>query len=328
VPVLDRAAKGDPSPTIAMLDARAHAMTGDIAGARPLYDRALASERDNPVEIALDWAASELAGGDPAIAVTALERVAPSAKAGPLANRHKQALAQARHAAALAALKVGNGGKALELLRAATASDPTLARKCDLAVAAVASGDTGAAVTALRAIAGQSCPFPPPADTQAAPILVAFTEGLTPARAAKSLDKLTALGVKSSGAAAALLGTAIRVVALNAAQNAYHDGQLGQARKYLATAKAANARVGNDEVAHNLAVLDLADNHVDAAIAELDRLTGKVPEAWINLGIAYERKGDHVRALDAWQHAKKAGVRFAPLPEWIEAKERIYGGAK
>lgn len=327
LPVLDRAAKLDPSPIVAMLDARAHALTSDITGARALYDRALAAEKDNGIEIAIDWAASEVAGGDPNIAVTALEKTAPQAKAGPLAVRHRQALATARHAAGLAALRAGNGTKALELLRAAVAVEPNPTRKCDLAVAAVASGDLIAAQTALKAISGQTCPFPPPADTQAAPILIAFTDGLNPKRAAKSLDKLTSLGGKSTGAAAALLGTAVRVVALNAASDAYHDGNLAAARKYLATAKAANAKVGNDEVAHNLAVLDLADGHVDAAIAELERLVGKVPEALVNLGIAYERKGDHPKALDAWRRARKAGVRFQPLPEWIDAKERIYGGA-
>ena len=87
------------------------------------------------------------------------------------------------------------------------------------------------------------------------------------------------------------------------------------------------AEVGNDEVAHNLAVLDLADGHVDAAIPQLERIAGKVPEALVNLGIAFERKGDQPKALDAWRRAKKAGVRFAPLSEWIDAKERIYGGA-
>jgi tetratricopeptide (TPR) repeat protein len=325
--VLDRAAKADASPIVAMLDARAHALTNDIAGARVLYDRALSTEKDNAIEISIDWAASEVANGDPNVAVTALEKTAPQAKSGPLAQRHRVALATARHAAALAALRAGNGVKALELLRAAVSVDPTLARRCDLAVAAVASGDATAALTALKAVAGQSCPFPPPADTQATPILIAFTEGLNPKRAAKALDRLTALGGKSTGAAAALLGTAIRVVALNAASDAYHDGNVGAARKFLATAKAANARVGNDEVAHNLAVLDLADGHVDVAIQQLDRLTGKVPEALVNLGIAYERKGDQPKALDAWRRAKKAGVRFAPLSEWIDAKERIYGGA-
>jgi tetratricopeptide (TPR) repeat protein len=326
LPVLDRAVKADATPIVMMLDARAHALTNDITGARALYERA-AADKDNAIEISIDWAASEVAGGDPAIAVTALEKTAAQAKTGPLANRHRQALATARHAAGLAALRAGNGPKALELVRAAVAADNSVANRCDFAVAAVASGDANTALAALKGVTGVTCPFPAPADTQAVPILAAFTEGLNPKRAAKSLDRLTALGGKSTGAAAALLGTAIRVVALNAAQDAYHDGQLGAARKYLATAKAANAKVGNDEVAHNLAVLDLADGKIDSAIAQLERLVNKVPEALVNLGIAYERKGDQAKALDAWRRAKKVGVRFAPLPEWIDAKERIYGGA-
>jgi len=326
--VLDRAAKlTDATPIVVMLDARAHALTNDVAGARALYDRALAGDKDNTVEISIDWAASEVAGGDPAIAVTALEKTAAQAKSGPLATRHRQALATARHAAGLAALRAGNGAKALELVKAAVAADNSVANRCDLAVAAVASGDAATALASLKGVTGVTCPFPAPADTQAVPILAAFTEGLNPKRAARSLDRLTALGGKSTGAAAALLGTAIRVVALNAAQDAYHEGQLAAARKYLATAKAASARVGTDEVAHNLAVLDLADGHVDAAIAQFERLAAKVPEALVNLGIAYERKGDQAKALDAWRRAKKIGVRFAPLPEWIDAKERIYGGA-
>ena len=46
VPVLDRAAKVDSSPIAAMLDARAHATPGDVVGARPIYERALAAEKD------------------------------------------------------------------------------------------------------------------------------------------------------------------------------------------------------------------------------------------------------------------------------------------
>lgn len=323
VAVLDRAAKADPGSVTAMLAARAHALAGDVAGARPLYDRALGADPDN-VEIAIDWAATEVAGGDPALAVAALERTADAARTGPLAGRHKLALATARHAAALAQLRAGNGAKAVELLRAAVTGEATLARKCDLAIASVVAGDAPATLAALRAIQGQSCPFPPPADTQAAPILIAFTEGLSPNRARKALERLTALSAKSTGTAAQMLGTAIRVVALNAAQDAYRGGQLAQARKHLAAARTASSQVGADEVAHNLAVLDLADGKYDAAITQLDKLAPRVPEALVNLGIAYERKGDHARALDAWRRARKAGVRFNLLTEWIESKERIY----
>ena len=323
---LDRAAKVDPSATNLMLAARAHAGAADIAGARSLYERALAADKDN-IEIAIDWAALEVGtGGDPALAVSTLEKMPSAVRSGPLAARHKSALATARHAAGLAQLRAGNGAKAVELLRAAaTSGEQTVARKCDLAVAAVVAGDVPAALTALRAVQGQTCPFPPPADTQATPILIAFTEGLNAKKAPRALDRLTALGGKSTGAAAAMLGTAIRVVALNAAQDAYRNGKLAEARKYLASAKAANARVGTDEVAQNLAVLDLADGRLDAAIKELERLAPRVPEALVNLGIAYERRGDHVKALDAWRRAKKAGVRFSPVSDWIESKERIYG---
>jgi tetratricopeptide (TPR) repeat protein len=322
---LDRAAKADPSPLTLMLEARAHVLAGDLPAARPLYEKALANAKDYAPEIALDWAASELGGGDPATAVSVLEKTQAAAKGGPLAGRHRIALATARHAQGLAALRAGNGTAAVQALRASLAEEPALATKCDLAIAAVTAGDVTAALAALRAISGQSCPFPPPADTQAAPILVAFSEGLSAQHAGKALERLTALGSKSTGAAAALLGTAIRVVALNAAQDAYRSGQLTAARKYLATAKAANARYGGDEIAQDLAVLDLADGHVDAAIAELDRLSAKVPEALVNLGLAYERRGEQVRALDAWRRARKLGVHFAPLSEWIDSKERIYG---
>jgi tetratricopeptide (TPR) repeat protein len=324
---LDKAAKADASALTLMLAGRAHALASDFPGARPLYERALASaDKDLQVEVALDWAASELAAGDPAVAVTALEKAAPAAK-GALAARHKAALATARHAAGVALIKSGNGPKAVELLKASAAADPALATKCDLALAAVMVGESKAALAALKAVQGQSCPFPAPADTQAAPILAAFTEGRNPKRASKALDRLQALAPKATGPAAALLGTSIRVVALEAAQDAYKSGSSSQARRFLNIAKNANSRVGTDEVAHNLAVIDLVDGKVDAAIAQLERVASKVPEALVNLGIAYEKKGDPVKALDAWRRARKAGVRFPQLADWIESKERVYGGA-
>ncbi|MBL9020459.1 MAG: tetratricopeptide repeat protein [Myxococcales bacterium] len=322
---LDKAARADATAITLMLAGRAHALANDFPGARPLYDRALAAaDKDAQVEVAIDWAASELAAGDASVAVAALEKAAPAAK-GALAARHKAALATARHAAGVAMIKAGNGPKAVELLRASAAAEPVLSTKCDLALAAVMVGEPSAALAALKAVQGQSCPFPSPADTQAAPILAAFTEGRTPKRASKALDKLQALAPKATGPAAALLGTSIRVVALEAAQDAYRSGQSAQARRFLNIAKNASSRVGTDEVAHNLAVLDLADGNVDAAIAGLERVAGKVPEALVNLGIAYERKGDPVKALDAWRRARKANVRFAQLGDWIESKERVYG---
>jgi tetratricopeptide (TPR) repeat protein len=331
IAALDRAVALEPAPIVLMLDARAHALAGDLAGARSRYERALAPDPPDAVEIAIDWAASELAGGDVAVAVTGLERVAARATPGPLAQRHRAALAQARHAAGLAALRAGNATKAVELLKAAFADDAAVATQCDLALAAVVSGDATAALGALKAVSGRRCPFPPPADVQAVPILIGLTEGMNPRRAGQALDGLTALASKSTGAAAALLGVVTRVVALEAAGDAYRNGRDAPARKFLTTARGVHAQLGSDEVAHDLALLDLADGKVDAAIDQLepldrlDRLASRLPDALVTLGIAYERKGLLQKALDAWRRARKAGSRFALLPDWIGAKERIYG---
>jgi tetratricopeptide (TPR) repeat protein len=325
IAAFDRAVALEPVPIALMLAARAHALAGDVAGARARYARGFDPTQGDAVEIAIDWAASELAGGDPAIAVAALERASARAASGPLAQRHRVALAEARHAAGLAALRAGNGARAVALLKASLAGEPAVATRCDLALAAVVSGDATTALGALAAVRGKRCPFPPPADLQAVPILIALAEGLNPRRAGTSLAHLSALASKSSGAAAALLGMATRVVALEAAGNAYRAGRVAQARRSLATARGAHAQLGGEELAHDLALLDLADGQLDAAIAQLERLAPNLPDALVTLGIAYERRGEPQNALDAWQRARKAGSRFAPLTGWIEAKQRFYG---
>ena len=336
IAVLDRAVALDPAPITRMLDARAHfAFAGDLVLARSIYRDAYkdalgsAHADADAVEIAIDWAASELAGGDPTAAVTALEWPARRAIPEPLARRHRAALAEAQHAAGLATLRAGNGAKAVELLKASlkTSPEPTpdAATACDLALAAIVAGDAIAAQKALGELSGRGCPFAPPADQQAVPILSAFAEGLNPRQAGKSIERLTALVGKSSGLGAVLLNTAIRVVALEAADEAYRNNNLPQARRFLSIAKGANAHIGSEEISHNLALLDVAGDKIDAAIGELERLAPKLPEALVTLGIAYERKGEPEKALETWQQASKAGARFAPLSGWIEAKERFYG---
>ena len=78
-------------------------------------------------------------------------------------------------------------------------------------------------------------------------------------------------------------------------------------------------------MAANLALLDLVEGKTDSAIAQLERIGPKVPEALVTLGIAYEKKGEPQKALDAWKRARKAGAKLGPLNDWIDAKERVYG---
>jgi hypothetical protein len=200
-----------------------------------------------------------------------------------------------------------------------------VAVRCDLALATVASGDRAKARKRLEKLKKVTCPFPAPADTQGIPILLAFTDGLDPRKAEKSLKTLARLAGKASGATKRLLATVTRVVAIGGAEKAYRDGKLAKARKLLATAKKAETRAGADEIAHDVAVLDIADGKLDAAAAALEKLAPKLPEALVNLGVVADKQGDGAAALSYWRSAREAGARFAQLDDWIAAKQRIFG---
>ena len=329
---LAKAAAEEPSAPTLVLLGRVKAARGDATARDTLVQAVAAGKGDAiAVDAAIELAAVELAAGRASAAVEALVATAVAAKktGGEPASRHAAALVTARHAAGLAALRAGQAARAVGFLEDAAggaSGDAATAIRCDLALATVAAGDRDQAVARLRAVAKVKCPFPAPADTTAVPVLLAFVEGLQPRRAAKALDRLAALDRGATGATRSLLATAVRVVALNAAEDAYRAGKLAPARRYLAAARKADARAGLDEVTHNLAVIDVAEGRLDAAIAALERLAPKLPEALVNLGVAYDRKGDGGRALELWRRARKEGARFGPLDEWIAAKARIYGG--
>lgn len=325
---LEKATAGSSDPTGFALLGRALAATNP-AGARTAFGKALdLAKGATLVDVAIDAAAFELAAGEPGAAVTDLERAASATKLvePAVASRYKVALATARHAAGLAALRAGQGGKAVDYLAEAARGTDDHGIRCDLAVASVVAGDRDLALKRLKAVASKPCPFPAPADVQAVPILIAFVEGRQQRKAAKALARLQAIDAKASGRIKQLVATAIRVVALEAADDAYRGGKLARAKKLLAEAKRVQSRAGVDELAHNLAVADLADGKVDAAIAAFER--SKLPEALVNLGVAYDRKGEATKALDAWRRARRSGVRFPPLADWIAAKEQIYGGGE
>jgi tetratricopeptide (TPR) repeat protein len=325
---LEKATAGGSDAAAFALLGRARAAT-DPAGARAAFAKAIELAKGAAkVDAAVDAAAFEVAAGEPGNAVASLDAAAAAAKgaSAPVAQRYKTAGATARHAAGLAALRAGQGGKAvdhLEAAAAATGGDDHDVR-CDLAVATVVAGDRDLALRRLKAVASKPCPFPAPADVQAVPILIAFVEGRTERKAARALAKLQAIDAKASGPIKSLVATAIRVIALESADDAYRRGKTAQAKKLLAEAKRVQSRAGADELAHNLAVVDIADGKLDAAIAALEK--SKLPEALVNLGVAYDRKGDPRKALDAWRKARRAGAKHGPLGDWIESKEQIYGG--
>lgn len=331
--LLARAAAAEPDAVTLILLGRARAARNNAVEARAAFVQAAAvATGARVVDVAIERAGFELDVRQASAAVEVLAAVPASArKEAGGAARVDAALVIARHAAGLAALGDGQAQRAFGLLEDATrgaTGDQATAIRCDLALAAVATGDRERAMTKLRAIAKLRCPFPAPADTQAVPILTAFVDGLSPRRAARAVDKLAALERTASGVTKQLAATAVRVVAMTAADEAYRGGQLKAAQKFLAIARKAESRAGADELAYDLAVAQLADGDLAAAKAAFQRVLARVPEAGIGLGIAADREGDGARALELWRAARRAGARFAQLDDWIAAKERIFGGGE
>jgi len=328
VEVLGRAPIEDADLVTLVLLGRAQAARGDVAAGRIALARAAAIATDaQALDVGLERAALELESGDAGAAVDALEAV-PAAARKAAVEAHRRALATARHAAGLAALRDGQATRALGILDDAAKladGDVAISIRCDAALAAVATGDRDRALERLKSIAKVRCPFPAPADTQAVPILTAFVDGLRPRRAAKAADKLAGLARSATGISKALAASALRVVALTAAEQAYRAGQLSTARKHLATARSVEVRAGADELIYDQAALDLADGKLAEARAGFAKVASRVPEALVGTGLVAEREGDSAKALELWRQARKAGARLGVLDDWIAAKERIFG---
>lgn len=331
---LARAAEAEDDIALQLLG-RALGLSGDVEGARRALEGAATRARRDPAraaDVALELAALELEAGQPDRAVATLERALDLGPAGETRRRLERALATALHAAGVDALASRGFARAIKLLERAerlAADQPAaqVAIRCDLALAATAAGDRDGALKRLKALEREKavCPFPPPADRLAVPILIALNEGLRTGRARAALERLEKLGRQTSGAAERLRSAALRLVALAAAKEAYEAGNLKVARAFLATARAAEGRVPSPETTHNLAVLDLADGRVEAAVAALEAVAAEVPEALVNLGLAREQQGDPLGALELWERAERAGVRFAPLGGWIATRRRVFG---
>jgi tetratricopeptide (TPR) repeat protein len=335
LPYFDRAAKGGRDAVALVLAARALGQLGRWDDARQRGEAALAIS--NGADVLLEVAANDLESGDAERAVARLDRGlagAPAAQKG----RITEAYRTAARAAASRAMAQGNYTTAVRhlerLLKAAPADDAAerIAVRCELALAATGAGDRDAAERALSAIEGKGvrCPFPPPADELAVPILSAIASGSGDAtRAERALKRLGSLGRRGAGGATErLIADATRFVAIRAATDAYAKGRVDKARRFLDVARRQKGTANAPELTLDLAVLDLEAGRIDDAIRAFERVAGEVPEALIHLSIAYDKKGDRAASLEALERAERANVRFPPLKDWLAAKRRIYGGDK
>ncbi len=309
---------------------RAYALLGRTDEARKEFDVALTraggeNDPERTTDVLLELAATELAAGDPARAAGLLE---PAVAKSP---RLVEAYIAAARAAAEKYMTVGNFAPAVRLLehaeKLASAADVRVAVRCELALAATGAGERDLAADRLRQLdqPGITCPFPPPADELAVPILAALNSAGDARTMEKALDRLAALGKRATGSAQRLVDDATRLLAIRAAAEAHTRGQTDRARRFLAVAAKVHG-AGGPELAYDQAVLDLDAGHVDEAMRELERLANEVPEALVALGIGWEKKGSPEKALEYFQRAQQSPtLRFGQLREWIAAKQRIYG---
>jgi tetratricopeptide (TPR) repeat protein len=330
--ILKKAVDKDRDDAVAQhLLARAYQATRKADEARAAYGKAIKGYgKDRRVVSAqMDLANAELGSGRGEQAVDALEAALGSAQDAETKTMLGKALIDAARHAGTDAMRSGKFGTAVRVLKQVekrATGDAATDVRCDLALAATGNGQRDVALEHLKKLekAKAKCPFVAPADELAVPILIAWNEGATLRKARKALERLEKLRSKARGVAEPLARLAARDIALRAAQEAYGDGNLKQAGKFLGDAKLYDKR--SPELAHNLAVIELSTGDVDDAIRELDRVKDEVPEAYVNLGIAYDRKHDAKKALEYWRKAQSMGVRFKSLDDWIETKQRFWGG--
>lgn len=311
------------------LHARALGQAGQVAEARRVFAAAGRAQRDpaSRITIAMDLAAMELAGGDPERAVAALEDVEKLTSDNPTA---RAALATARYAAGLAALRSGAAATALRLLEAAQAQargEELTGVRCHLVLVALLQGERRRALAHLKEIrrADATCVFREDVQRVTMPVLESLGHGLTERRARREISRLESLYRRSSGPARDLVASAVRVLATSAALSAYASGRLSDAERYLASAARVEKPELSPETRHNQAALDVArTRNLAAAMAALEELSTRVPEALVNLGVASDRSGEPRQALEFYERARERRVRFAPLAEWIAAKRRVF----
>jgi tetratricopeptide (TPR) repeat protein len=332
LPVLRAAVARRSSDAVArLLLARAHRLGGELAAARRVLRSALAEPRQtHRVALAIELAATELADKKYPAAITVLERTLARRGANAPSNL-RQAHYRAVRAAATAWLTSGAYRRATMALRAldkrvGKADKRRDSIDCDIALAATGARLPGVAIPRLNRLvrAKARCPFAAPADTQAPAILLAWNRGMVPGQARRALWRLARLRRRTTKVSAQLARMAARDLAVRAAAEAYKRNDLRRARIFLRNALAVDRR--SPEVQHNQAVLMLARNQHRRAIPILERVSSRVPEALVNLGIAYDARGEPRKAVAYYRRAYRAGVRMGGrLKHWIAIKERLWG---
>jgi tetratricopeptide (TPR) repeat protein len=185
--------------------------------------------------------------------------------------------------------------------------------------AAVKSGGDGA------------CAFKPPYDKLGTRFFVAYTQyrdSGSPQKREGAVKLFTQLVGKATGGTADWLRALLRSGYELLAYDFYQRSDEKRAGQYLGSATKVLAKGDKRELEHNLAVVDLFSGKTAQAEKVFDALGARPCEARLNLGILRDRQGESKKALELYKQAKACGARAPKLAEWIEVKERLFGGGQ
>lgn len=320
--------------------AKAHLGAGNQGKAAEFYGKAENEARrlrNFPIlgEIYTEWGPIVLGQGEVDRATEMLEQAAQYAVNQSYEKAARRNLQVALFHRGLARLKARNAQGAISDLEGAT-REPALLKGVEedvftfaLGMAYLAGGEAKKAIELFEKLSkkgGRAAWLRPPFDALGIELFLAYAKYRSSESAAA--EKAKAAGVferlvaKASGKFQQKLRDLVRSAWELVAYEHFLRGNEGQAEASLKKA-AAFAGANRRTIDHNEAVLSMAKRGAGAE-AVFERLGDSPPEALVNLGILYDRKGESKKAFELWQQARSKGVRSSKLDEWIESKKRIF----
>ena len=228
-----------------------------------------------------------------------------------------------------------------DMVAAAKAPKGTLSNKesaavsCGEAIAALKANKIQQAEdawdAAIKTGGDNACQFRPPYDKLGTKFFVAYTQyrdSASPQKREGAVKLFTQLVAKAQGGTADWLRALLRSGYELLAYDFYQRSDEKRAGQFLSSASKVPAKGDKRELEHNLAVIDLFSGRAPQAEKVFDNLGTRPCEARVNLGIMRDRQGESKKALELYKQAKACGARTPKLNEWIDVKERLFGGGQ
>jgi tetratricopeptide (TPR) repeat protein len=219
--------------------------------------------------------------------------------------------------------------------RGALTAKESAAVSCGEAIAALKANKIQQAEDAwdlaVKTGGDNACAFRPPYDKLGTKFFVAYTQyrdSGSPQKREGAVKLFTQLVGKATGGTADWLRALLRSGYELLGYDFYQRSDEKRAGAYLASASKVLAKGDKRELEHNLAVIDLFSGKAAQAEKVFDALGTRPCEARVNLGILRDRQGESKKALEFYKQAKACGARAPKLAEWIDVKERLFGGGQ